>query len=901
MDYIIMTKLNNNGVYIQSMEAKAIYNEMNRGIKANPKFVGLVPNSLALMKMVDAGLEVEKVKGKDKFTSKDVINIKFTLKVDDIDAEIKYADSKVKKYKKELKNEKLKESERTFKEECLNDATRTLQNLKSLKKSNAYVESVNLNRLRKVLYENGFTRLDAETGEIIEYKIYGRSSAKSRVGEVLAIRKELYEPMIKWARLNLPFQDDQEVDLPSLLAYESLTTSSIEDTVKIKPNQILLIDDVQSKFTKKMKEVIKNENGQLDVVENDNISVVNDIWDGQSLLDESIFKSVGRENKGMMLLRQGMFKSCSFNTRITDYLESVAEAEGINFNTWKLKDMFGNEILAKNVRMIVCPSSLKILKFAELMEGNTNEEKQAAIYKHWLKFVGDEGSSFGIVKSEKASKIQIDGAATVNQMSYQMINSLLMDDKADLLELMQFELNYITSLKTNDKSYIAYLEQTADFSNANEMYINLYKHNPEVVKTDLFRNYKKTKINTYLTKLKSGKVKMENADYAVLFSNPDLMLKTSHSALNYKDEQVVSDSLQSGEAYCKKYNDGSELVAFRSPHSSPSSVLSVINKYYDAFKWFNLSDEIIIINNTNDATLDQLAGADMDSDQVLLIHNEKLYKIAQKCKKYLIVRNGISADKKKYQLNMNSMYQVDAALSKSGQNIGEITNLAQLSLSIMWDAMHKGDEEIEQQMLELVDVCTVLSGIAIDEAKKRYDITMVNEIKKIRSNLHEITKDKGLPLFFEHVKKNDVTTGTYETPMDWLQQICKVEIDKNHGEKGIKFLQMLKQPSNKKANLQQAEEMIAKVNKAIKNIDAIQTKKGNIKDSDSLKQELHTQLEEAYFKLDIAIPNKLTEETMHHIVKSQFMSNEKYKVKKYSYLFSALYKKHPELFMSILY
>lgn len=894
-----MTKKNINKVYIQTVEAKTIYDEMYRKVMNKSRnYSGLIPNSLELIKLLDIGLETRKEKSKDKWYSDDIINVKFSLKAQDISKVIEDVEKRIVRTIDFIEGSK--EGAAGGFQQRLEEYKINKEYLVNL---DEYQLSVSLNQLRKEFYANGFTLVNSD-GEIIKYKAYKRSGAKSRTGEMLFIREELYETMIQWSRMYLPFKEGQDVDLPSLLAYESLVTSSIESTVKINPKNILLIDDMESSFKKELKAVIKNEKGELKVKE-DNITIKNNIWDGQSLLDESIFESAGLGSKGMMLLRQGMFKSAAFNTRIQDYLQSVATDEGVDFDSMKLTDMYGNKILAKNVKMITTPSSLKVLKFAGLMEGQDERQKENNIYKHWIQFVKDEGFIFGVCKTDKPSKFSNgDAGEVVNRFSYQMINSMN-TDLSEVMDLMGYELSYIEGIKNDVNKFIKHLDDCGDFSNTNAMYSALYAHNPEFEKTKLFRDFKKTKINSYIKNVKSGKVKIENADYCVLFGNPDLMLKASHAPLEIMGDIVESKSLIGNEVYCKLFNDGDDLVGFRSPHSSPSNILVAKNKKHDNFKWFNLTNNIVCINSTDNEILDTLSGSDFDSDTMLLVKSHNLHEIALKCKGYKVVRNEISASNTGYKLTKDDSYQVDKKLSKSKTDIGEITNLCQAALSIMWGAISEGEHDVARDMLEIVDICTVLSGISIDEAKKSSGIVMSDEIKKIRKVIQSYLIEKKKPLFFKSISKDtDISSKVtlYNTPMDYLQVICDDINNAIRGEDSTDITELMVEMPLGKGNNRQEREMICKVRKVICRVEAINTKKATTKANDSLRQELHNQLEEAHAELIKAIPSKMSVETMYDVVMHQFSKNKdssNKKIEKVSYLLNALYQRHPRLFLSI--
>ena len=80
-----------------------------------------------------------------------------------------------------------------------------------------------------------------------------------------------------------------------------------------------------------------------------------------------------------------------------------------NYDTAVIKDMFGNEHYAKDIKLITTDNAMKWLKF------NIS-------YDYWCKKVYENQCNFGVVKTAHKSKL-----GEVQKMSYQMINSLDMD------------------------------------------------------------------------------------------------------------------------------------------------------------------------------------------------------------------------------------------------------------------------------------------------------------------------------------------------------------------------------------------------------------------------------------------------------------------------------------------
>lgn len=54
--------------------------------------------------------------------------------------------------------------------------------------------------------------------------------------------------------------------------------------------------------------------------EQKSVQITNEIWDGESLLDESLFTG-NYADKHMLLLRNKFFKSCAFRTRLQKWFK----------------------------------------------------------------------------------------------------------------------------------------------------------------------------------------------------------------------------------------------------------------------------------------------------------------------------------------------------------------------------------------------------------------------------------------------------------------------------------------------------------------------------------------------------------------------------------------------------
>jgi len=738
-------------IYIMSLEASDIYYHNHRNMRIKREYHGMIPYSLESMKLINNGLKTTYIEDRDKYISNDIINVKFKTKVKSADDMIPLIKSRI----EFSTNEKSIEEMLIFKEK--------LEEHSSNSESDDLWDAITVESLREKLYSDGFKikfknpRSNKE--KEVEYVVYKRSSAKSRTGQCLFIKKSLYKRMINWSRMGIPFKNGQVIDLASLLAYESLVGSSLESAVIINPRNILIVDDVDSKFKQHANVVRKNENtGYLDSFE-EVAWISNSLFDGESLLDYSYYE----DGTSMMLLRNHMFKSAAFSCNIQDFLKDNCPTN-IDYNTWEISNMFGEKMLAKNIHMITTPSSVKSLKFYKYIPSKSEQ----GMWNYWIEKVEEDGNIFGVCKHEKKSKIGIDNEGDiVQQTSYQMINCLP-TTRNDIIELTVKEKQYIEDLQSNVDFLVQEIYLNRDVTNANEALTRLYKLNENIADTELFRKFKNKFIYKKKMHAKQGKIKIKG-DYCVLLGNPMELL---HHAIGKFDNNKPLE-LQNNEVHCTLYRDNEELIGFRNPNTSPSNVLIMRNKISNNIvKYFNLTNNIIVVNAIDFAIQDILSGCDYDSDTVLVSGEKKLVEIGKRCfGHYRVCINKIEGEKKTYRLTNNDHFVIDNQLSHSQRTIGRVVNLGQYCMSVYWDLVNNNISDINSsELLKKVDVMTILSGIAIDMAKKFYDIDMVREINNVSRN-EELSKRNKKPNFWISVSQNKSIKNKiehYDCPMDYL-------------------------------------------------------------------------------------------------------------------------------------
>lgn len=601
---------------------------------------------------------------------------------------------------------------------------------------------LNKSELRQELYTNGFIC------DGIKYVRWKRSSGSSRVGKCLFINEALYQRMHKWETCNLKINNGDPIDLAAFEAYISLTSSSIIDTIEIKPENFLVVDDYESVF-KDIVVGVEFEGGHL-VSKTQEYEISNSIFDGESLIDESLVPDKYK-HFGMLLLRNRFFKSASFNCNIQKWFKD---------NNITNVDQLNGFTLARDiseVKIITTPSSIKYCKFGTIQQ--------------WLELIEP---TFGIVKHEKPTHY-FDGRMV--SCHYQLINTLQLTEK-DVQELLQPSFDYITQVR-NDPAILRYHIDypykempLTPINSKNEIIFKLLGINENFAKTSLYYEFRDDLIRSMIRELKQGHV-LINGNYSTLLGNGLEMLQ--HSIGRFRGESVIG----TGNIHSERFEYGKTILGSRSPHICAGNVLVVQNVENEEIdKYFNLSNEVVYVNAIGENIQQRLDGADYDSDTLLLTDNRLLVERAVKNYHIFKVPTCLVEAKKIKRFYTNEQ-KADLDVKTSVNKIGEIVNLSQQLNSLYWQNINKGqnfDENIE--LYEDICKLAALSNIEIDKAKKEYAVDSGAELNFLKEKYKIIDKGKVVkPMFFKMItlengyKLNEKHLYKYfKTPMDYLQK-----------------------------------------------------------------------------------------------------------------------------------
>ena len=553
--------------------------------------------------------------------------------------------------------------------------------------------------------------------ETIKYKMLYRTPGKAKKGTCMFINEDVYDQVHEFLYMGIRLPN-KNAPIVEMGAYSSLITSSIIGRVKIHPEQILVLKDVESFFDTSVLVVGIDQKKHCTIEKKDNYQLSNELFDGQALIDKSIFPDYA---DGYILLRHHLTKMAAFCTNIELFMRDYF---GEDYNNATVKDMFGRSVRVKDIKLITTNNAVKWLKF------NVS-------FDYWAEWVRKNDCQFGIVKTVHESKL-----GDVQRMSYQMMNAL---DINSMTSVCSKTVEYITQLKNNNDVFLDYLEKNKNFANDYEVLIALVKHNPEFVRSSYFRERKKSIIHTYVLNFKSGHG-IQNADNLTIVGSPYAMLLHAVGEDPFDDPTFTTekDCIQ---CWTERFENGEHLAEFRSPFNSRNNLGYLHNVYHEYFgKYFNFGKLIIAVNLMGTDFNDRNNGSDQDSDSIYVTNQPDIVRHAKFCyETYPTIVNKIPKDSNIYNYDMKDFAEVDNRLAAAQLAIGESSNLAQLCLTYTYNFP-------DQEYQDYVCILSVLAQVAIDNAKRKFDIDLNREIQRIKLNMNLGTN--GLPKFWMITKKD---------------------------------------------------------------------------------------------------------------------------------------------------
>jgi hypothetical protein len=605
--------------------------------------------------------------------------------------------------------------------------------------------------LRQANYTSGFRLFG------ITYKRLFRTVSKAKSGEAYFINSDYYDDVENWLTMGFSklIKQDEEYKLVELEAYKSLTASAIIGTVKIKPSEILIINDVNSTFTKDVA-VVSTDKDNHCIVDYKQKQLTNVLFDGQALIDDSLFN----DNSGMAVLRNHFFKCCGFRTDIQSFMKDYCSVNGYDYNKYQIRDMFGTKRYVKNIKLITSNNAIKWIKFSDLFTDKTE------LYRYWQDIIAQDGYIFGIVKNEHASKF-----GNMQRMSYQMINSLPLTED-DIKALSQYEMDKITQLKTDDSAFLQFLKENKTETNGYDLLADLIEQKG-MINNDYVNERRKHIISNYVCTLRKGKIEITGDNFTVVQNPVEMLYSAVHNYNGAIEFKTHTDHI---EVCTERFPYNTALAGFRSPHNAPNNVLAYVNVECPLIKKYcHFGNNVIVINGIETDVQQRASGQDQDGDAELITDNALISKYAKQCyQQYPTILNDIQPSTKKYTNNALSLAEIDTTLADSQMLIGQSSNLAQIALSYYWS---NPSDKLKDDFI----ILSVLAQLCIDSAKKNYNIDLVKEVVKFNFSAELKNAEKGkkmnrYPSFFQYSedvgkKSKKKIRNDIQCPMNYLESV----------------------------------------------------------------------------------------------------------------------------------
>lgn len=702
------------------------------------------------------------------------------------------------------------------------------------------------NELRHYFYENGATvtweSYDKE-GNIIEgktkqihYKMLMRSTGKAKEGACIFICEKLHKKALDYITMKLydkmPFNN---ANIVGLSAYSTLITATAIDYISIPLANIFVAKDesvstMKQALTVKVEKVqeikqkldysetesyinqfnltfykMKQKNDpnlkqirktkaaliekgieieecpvkeEIEYVErcyverkDEESAIVNTLWDGMGLIDDSIFPD---DMDGFIYCRSHFFKSCLFRGNIQQYFKDYY---GDKFDHAVVTDMLGREIKVSDIKVVITENSLKWMKFVDWMGGTCE-----SAFMYYNKFMKKHGERFAIVKTGHSSKW-----GELQRSSYQMNGSLPTTDEDILKEVAKVSIDYCSNLKLDHNAFREHLKITGTSKYSfNNVLLALDDWNEDFKRTKYFNDKKVDIISRFKKeRLQLGKLLQYGDNLTICGNLVSLLMKVvGKDFLQEECFESIEDGIQ---CYTPRFNEGERIAGFRSPHNSPNNIVHLINVYPPSIqKYFpKLGKNVIVINGIGTDVQSRLNGQDLDTDAIYATNQKQIVELARKAyKEYPTIINGIkSVDISSYNKSMESYAKMDNAISASQYAVGYASNIAQLALSYYYDG-GGNDREIE----DIFIICSVLAQVAIDSAKRNFEIEVEPELSKI-SHFACMKHKPQYPRFYAGVQKLkakyskrrrvemlDSDIGDFNCPMDIIYRIIDKEV-----------------------------------------------------------------------------------------------------------------------------
>lgn len=710
------------GIRIKNIEASTLL-EYNRGLRSHYE----VTNAMFTNSLFCDYLKVNGLKLLKDESTRDIICLEFNFGTRSYEQEMEHLKKTAKKVRLEYKEAKSRNNQNEM-DKKMTKRRRIMECIAFARENKDRYEKLSKEEIRRLLYNNG---VDVEyvsrkrdgsikKREVIHYQMLYRSTGKAKKGSCMFIRDKLHKKAQRFLYMGIKCPENN-AQILELSAYAPLVSSTIVDRIRINPRNILILEDIDKSFITNVISIETDQDKHCHARRIDHYELKNTLFDGQALIDSSIFPEWA---DGYILLRHHFCKMAAFCSNIQTFFQDYF---GEYYPDATVKDMFGREHFVKDIQVITTNHSMKWLKFNKS-------------YDDWCKKVNENHNLFGIVKTAHKSKL-----GDVQKMSYQMVNSL---DESIMDNVTRESVTYVERLKRDDEFFLEYLQKNSNFSNDHEVLVALSRQNREFTRSEYFRERRKAIIKTYVRNMKTGKL-IQNAENLVIVGSPYAMLL--YGATGNKDSVDDDDTFQTEtgtiQCYTERFEVDRHLAFFRSPFNSKNNLTYLHNTCHEKLKkYFRFGKLILAVNMIGTDFQDRNNGSDQDSDSGYCTDQVDIVEHARNCyADHPTIVNNIPKEKNVYRNTMDDFATLDNRLANCQRDIGESSNLAQIAQTYACNFT-------DSKYTDYVCILSVLAQVAIDNAKRCFDIQLTDEIQRIKEDM-EIQRHK-YPNFWKLIHPN---------------------------------------------------------------------------------------------------------------------------------------------------
>ena len=726
-----MSSIGKYGVEIKILEASTVI-ENNIGVRDHFEYKNaMFTNSLFLDYLLENGLTV--FNGK---STRDIICLEFNYGTRSYEKELEHLQKTAKNAHKEFRKAYTKRDEAAVEKARVKLSRLTYLLSEARKNRNSY-EKMSTEQLREKIYNEGISVeyvTKNRKGEIkkkkrIHYRMLFRSTGKAKKGSCIFIVDKLYSKAIKFLRMGIRMKR-KNAPIVEISAYSALVASGIVGRVKINPRNILVLRDVDRFFETNVMSIETDEEKNCIAREIPVFSLSNTLFDGQALIDTSVFKEWmsddGERGNGYLLLRHHFCKMAAFHADIQGFFRDYCQEHGLDYETATVNDMYGNLHRLCDIELVTTDNAMKWMKFG-------------VSYDTWCEWVEQNGCNFGVVKTAHKSKL-----GDVQKMSYQMVNAL---DEEKMPQIVKASVDYVTRLKLDDLEFFDYLKRNANFANDFEVLIALCEQDHDFVRSQYFRQRRYQIMKDYVYKLRTGEI-IQDAENLVIVGSPYAMLLYAATGDEASCDLDDTFAVEKGciQCYTPRFAYDTYLAGFRSPFNSRNNIDYLHNVYDEKLeKYFGFTGQIIAVNMIGTDMQDRNNGSDQDSDSLYVTSQPEIVECAKDFyTRYPTIVNQIPKDKNVYNNTMTDFARLDNNLAKSQLAIGLSSNLAQIAQSYSYTF---NDPKYQKYAC----ILAVLAQVAIDNSKRKYDLDLDKSIEAIRKDMN--LKENGYPSFWKIIKR----------------------------------------------------------------------------------------------------------------------------------------------------